>query len=122
LSERSGIRVELEISENFGRLPGEMETAVFRIVQECLTNIHRHSGSETAMIRLLRHANNISLELQDEGRGISVEKLAGIQAQRAGVGINGMRERVRHLKGVMNIQSNSNGTKVSVTLPIAATS
>jgi signal transduction histidine kinase len=122
LSDRSGLQIGLEISKEFGRLPGEMETALFRIVQECLTNIHRHSGSKTATIRLSRRADSVSLELQDAGRGISSEKLAGIQAQRSGVGVAGMRERVRHLKGVMDIQSDSCGTKVSVTLPITEAS
>jgi len=122
LSKRSGLTVELDVSQHFGRLPGEMETAVFRIVQECLTNIHRRSGSRTARIRLLRHANNVELEIQDEGKGMSIEKLAGIQAQASGVGVTGMRERVLQLKGVMEIQSNSHGTTVSVTLPIAGTS
>jgi len=120
LSERSGLRVELEISKQFGRLPVEMETTVFRIVQECLTNIHRHSGSETAKIRLLRHVNDVSLEIQDEGRGMSAEKLVWIQAQRSGVGVTGMRERVRQLNGTMEIESNSDGTKVSVTLPTSS--
>jgi signal transduction histidine kinase len=121
VSKRSGIHIEVEISEKFGRLPGEMETALFRVVQECLTNIHRHSGSKTATIQLLRHASGVSLVLQDAGNGIPVEKLAEIQAQRSGVGFAGMRERVRHLKGDLDIQSNPDGTRVSVTLSIAAT-
>jgi PAS domain S-box-containing protein len=122
LVERSGLKIELLIPKDFGRLPDDVEVAIFRIVQECLTNIHRHSGSETATIRLSNDGNDVSLEIQDEGKGISAEKLTDIQAQRSGVGIAGMRERVRHLNGVLNIQSNSDGTKVSVTLPIAATS
>ena len=122
LSDRGGLQIGLEISEEFGRLPGEIETALFRIVQECLTNIHRHSGSKTATIRLSRRADTVFLEVQDDGRGISSEKLAGIQAARSGVGVAGMRERVRHLKGVMNIQSDSCGTKVSVTLPVTEVS
>jgi two-component system NarL family sensor kinase len=121
LVERSGLKIELLIPKDFGRLPDDVEVAIFRIVQECLTNIHRHSGSETATIRLSNDGNNVSLEIQDEGKGISAEKLTDIQAQRSGVGIAGMRERVRHLNGVLNIQSNSDGTKVSVTLPTAAT-
>jgi PAS domain S-box-containing protein len=121
LMERSGLAIELSVSENFGRLPGEIEMAVFRVVQECLTNIHRHSGSKTATIRLSRNADIVSLEIQDAGKGISAEKLAGIQAQRSGVGITGMRERVRHFKGVMNIHSNGTGTTISVTIPMMAT-
>jgi PAS domain S-box-containing protein len=119
LSERSGMKVKVEISDNFGRLPGEMEMAVFRIVQECLTNIHRHAGSESATIRLLREAKRVTLEIRDEGKGMSAEKLAAIQAQRSGVGITGMRERVRHLKGTMDFQSNGNGTKILVRFPVS---
>ncbi len=124
LMERSGLSIELSISENFGRLPSDMELAVFRIVQECLTNIHRHSGSKTARIRLSRTAESVSLQIQDEGKGISAEKLARMESQRSGVGITGMRERVRHFRGVMDIQSNARGTKISVTcpVPISATS
>jgi PAS domain S-box-containing protein len=120
MAERSGLKVELEVTENFGRLPDEIELAVFRIVQECLTNIHRHADSANATIRLSRDANNVFVEAQDYGKGISAEKLAGIQGQRSGVGITGMRERVRHLGGSMNIESNENGTTISVTLPVTA--
>ena len=120
LTERSGLSIELEIPENFGRLSSEMEMAMFRILQECLTNIHRHSGSKTAAIRLARFTNQVSLEIQDTGTGMSAEKLAGIKAQRSGVGITGIRERVRQLKGILDIQSNPRGTKVAVLLPVAA--
>jgi PAS domain S-box-containing protein len=121
LRERTGLQITHNISENFGRLPAEIELAAFRVLQECLTNIHRHSESKTATIRLLRSAESVSLEIQDEGRGIPVEKLSGIQGQRSGVGIAGMRERVRHLGGGMSIQSNGSGTKISVTFPTRAT-
>jgi two-component system, NarL family, sensor kinase len=117
LTERSGLNIALEISEDFGRLPAEMELAVFRIVQECLTNIHRHSGSKTASIRLVHAGKSVLIDVEDQGRGIPAEKLAGIQGQRSGVGITGMRERVRHLKGVMEIRSHKGGTKISVKLP-----
>jgi PAS domain S-box-containing protein len=122
LMERSGLSIDLGIEENFGRLPSEMELALFRIVQESLTNIHRHSGSKTAMVRLSRNNGNVVLEIQDEGKGIPAEKLEGIRAQRSGVGITGMRERVRHFKGEMDIESNRKGTKIVVKLPIHATS
>jgi PAS domain S-box-containing protein len=122
LAERSGLKIELIIPKDFRRLPGDTEVAIFRIVQECLTNIHRHSSSKTATIRLSTDGDDVSLEIQDEGKGIPAEKLAGIQTQRSGVGISGMRERVRHLKGVMNVQSNSKGTKVSITIPITVIS
>jgi signal transduction histidine kinase len=92
--------------------------ALFRIVQECLTNIHRHSGSKKAIIRIVRKAETVSLDIQDEGKGIPAEKLVSIQGQSAGVGIAGIRERVRHLRGTVNIQSNPSGTTISVTLPV----
>ncbi len=121
LMERSGLSIDLNIAEDFGRLTGEMELAVFRIVQECLTNIHRHSGSKTATIRLSRNHKSVVVEIQDEGTGIPAEKMDGIHAQRSGVGITGMRERVRHLKGSMDIHSNGRGTKISIVLPVSTT-
>jgi PAS domain S-box-containing protein len=120
LTERSGLDIELAIPEDFGRLPTDMEVALFRIVQECLTNIHRHSGSKTATILFSRLTDRVCLEILDEGKGMPVGKLAGVRAQRAGVGITGMRERVRHLGGVMDIQSSGAGTKISVVLPVSA--
>jgi PAS domain S-box-containing protein len=118
LEGRSDLKIELCISDTFGRLPCEVEMALFRIVQECLTNIHRHSGSKKAIIRIGRKAESVSLDIQDEGKGIPAEKLVSIQGQNAGVGIAGIRERVRHLRGTVNIQSNPSGTTISVTLPV----
>jgi PAS domain S-box-containing protein len=118
LMERSGLSVDLDIAEDFGRLPNEMELTIFRIVQECLTNIHRHSGSKIAMVRLSRTAGEVALEIQDQGKGIPPEKLDGIRAQRSGVGITGMRERVRHFHGALQIHSNAKGTKISIALPL----
>lgn len=69
LTQRSGLEIDLSISENFGRLPREMELVVYRLVQECLTNIHRHSGSKNASIRLRREGQKISLEVQDKRQG-----------------------------------------------------
>jgi PAS domain S-box-containing protein len=122
LVERSDLKIELDIPEDFGRLPDELEVATFRIVQECVTNIHRHSGSKTATIRLSRNSENVSLEIQDSGTGIPVEKLEAIRTHRSGVGITGMRERIRRLQGNLDIQSNSTGTKISVTLPLMTNS
>jgi PAS domain S-box-containing protein len=120
LAERSGLNIQLDIPQDFGRLPSDVEVAIFRIVQECLTNIHRHSGGKTATIRLIRNASTVSLEIQDDGSGIPKDTLTAIRTQRSGVGMTGMRERVRQLGGNFDIQSNSNGTMVSVTLPLAA--
>jgi signal transduction histidine kinase len=119
LKDRSGIDAALIIPEDFGRLSGEMELAIFRVVQECLTNVHRHSGSTNALIRVGREGDRVFLEVEDNGTGMSPERLLRIQTQGSGVGIRGMRERVRQLNGHLDIQSNTNGTKVSVTFPAA---
>jgi PAS domain S-box-containing protein len=118
LTRRSGLNIVLDISTDFGRLPGAIEMAMFRIVQESLTNIHRHSGAKTATIRLAQEVSTAVLEIQDDGSGISKDTLAAILTQRSGVGMTGMRERVRHLKGKLDIQSDSTGTTISVRLPI----
>jgi PAS domain S-box-containing protein len=118
LAERGGLHVDLSIAKDFGRLSADLELALFRIVQESLTNIHRHSGSKTATIRFFRSAESVVLEIQDYGKGIPVEKLAAIKAQRTGVGITGMRERVRHFKGEMDIHSDGKGATISVILPV----
>ena len=114
LNERSGLDITLEIPEDFGRLSSEMELVIFRIVQECLTNVHRHSGSKLARIGLSRIGQIVSIEVQDEGKGIAPEKLLEIQSQGAGVGIRGMRERVIRYGGDLTIQSGSWGTKILV--------
>ena len=118
LAERSGLNIRLEIPEDFGRLPREMELVLFRLVQECLTNIHRHSDSKSAAITLLRSSKNVSIQIRDQGKGISPEKLAKIQSQGSGVGIRGMRERIRQFEGVMDIQSNGTGTAISFAFPL----
>jgi PAS domain S-box-containing protein len=118
LSERSGVEIQLEIAEDFGRLPRDLELVVFRVVQESLTNIHRHSGSKTARIRIAREAEAVSVEVQDEGGGMPPEKLAEIHSGRSGVGIRGMRERIRQFEGLMNIESSNSGTRIAVAIPI----
>jgi PAS domain S-box-containing protein len=118
LEERSGLDIDLQIPGNFGRLPSEMEVVIFRLVQECLTNIHRHSGSKTALIQLEREDNTIHVKVEDQGKGMSPERLAAIQSHGTGVGIRGMRERVRHLHGDLLIESDGSGTKICATLPL----
>lgn len=99
-AERSGIRVDLSIPSDFGRLPNDMEIAIFRIVQECLTNIHRHSGSSTATINVVTEDSRIVVRVQDEGKGIPRKRRQELNATgRTGVGFRGMRERVRQLCG-----------------------
>ncbi len=117
LAERSNLKIDLQVPDSFGRLPSEMELVIFRLVQECLTNIHRHSGSKTALIRIERKEGYVRVEVEDQGRGMSPERLAEIQSQGTGVGIRGMRERVRHFCGDLVVESNTSGTKVSATLP-----
>jgi PAS domain S-box-containing protein len=117
LTERSGLSVELNIPDNLGRLAPEVELAIFRLVQECLTNIHRHSGSKTAVIRIAREPDKIYAEVQDHGKGISPERLAEIQSHGVGVGITGMRERVRQSHGEVTIDSNVLGTTITAIFP-----
>ncbi|HEX4003976.1 MAG TPA: ATP-binding protein [Candidatus Acidoferrales bacterium] len=119
LEERSGLSIALAIPGNFGRLSHEMELAIFRIVQECLTNVHRHSGSKVAAIRIARDEDAVSLEVRDEGKGMSAEKLVEIQSRGAGVGIRGMRERVLQLGGEMRLRSDDRGTTILVRLPMS---
>ena len=118
LNERSEIAVTLDIREDFGRLPGDMELAIFRVVQECVTNIHRHSGSKTALIHVSRSPENIRVEIRDEGTGIPRERLAEIQAGVSGVGVRGMQERMREFGGAMNIESDGSGTCILVSIPV----
>ena len=118
LKERSGLQVELEVSDDFGRLSPQLELALFRVVQECLTNVHRHSGSKLASIRLWRDAESVLMEVQDYGAGIAAEQLLAIRTQRAGVGLTGMQERVRQFNGTLNIESEA-GVTVSVHIPLA---
>ena len=117
LGERSGISINLNIPDKLERLVPEVELAIFRLVQECLTNIHRHSGSKTAVIRIAREADKIYAEVQDHGKGMSQERLAEIQSRGVGVGIRGMRERVRQLHGELIVDSNALGTKITAIFP-----
>jgi signal transduction histidine kinase len=116
---RSKIKVALDLPEDFGRLPRESETAIFRVVQECLTNIHRHSGSPIARIRLRQRDDHVSVEIEDKGKGIPPEKQEEMNSSGApGVGIRGMRERLRQLGGALEFRSNGSGTLVTVELPL----
>lgn len=118
-AQRSHIQVELDCPDDFGRLPRDVETAMFRLVQESLTNIHRHSGSLAAKIRCRRTHERIVVEVEDHGTGIPAEKLAALASVGTpGVGLRGMRERVRQLGGDLEISSNSKGTTVAANLPV----
>jgi len=120
-SERSGISLELDLQAGFARLPQEAETALFRIVQESLSNIQRHSGSTTAMICLRSDTSRVNLEVMDQGRGIdkaTIEAGNG-KGPRLGVGILGMRERMKQLGGKLDIESKPSGTTVRATIPLS---
>jgi PAS domain S-box-containing protein len=118
-SQRTGIRVALESPPNLGRLPPEIETALFRITQEGLANVHLHSGSPCASIRIMLSENEVALEVEDEGSGqIPTAGKEHGQGVRFGVGIPGMRERAQQLGGRMEIDSGSAGTRVVVALPL----
>ncbi len=120
---RSKIKVALDLPEDFGRLPRESETAIFRVVQECLTNIHRHSESPIARIRLRQRDDQVRVEIEDKGKGIPPEKQKEMNSSGTpGVGIRGMRERLRQLGGTLEFKSNGSGTIVVVELPIAEAS
>ena len=118
-SERSKIKVELDIPSDFGRLPDDIEIAIFRIVQECLTNIHRHSGSVTATIGLYQKDDRLTVQVRDNGKGIPKERQRELlESGRAGIGFGGMRERLRQLDGALEIQSEGTGTTVIATLKV----
>jgi len=122
-AQRSNIQVGLDLSMDFGRLPKDLETAIFRTVQECLTNIHRHSESPTAEVRITRLDGDVRVEVEDNGKGIPPDKLDQLAAPGTpGVGIRGMRERIRQLGGTLEIDSKGKGTVMRASLPIAGTS
>jgi PAS domain S-box-containing protein len=121
LVERSELDITLDIEKEFGRLPHDMELAIFRLVQECLTNIHRHSDCKIASIRIVRDPDLLTIDIQDQGKGMSPARLAEIQSQGSGVGIRGIRERLRQFEGNLKIESGSSGTRILVTIPIPKT-
>jgi len=115
---RSGILVDLELPRNMARMPRDLETAIYRVVQECLTNIHRHSQSPVAAIRLSESDGKIVLEVSDHGKGMDPRKLSQIASSRApGVGLRGIRERIQNFQGDLEIASDAEGTRIKVTIP-----
>jgi len=118
-AQRSKIDVNLVVKPGFERLSPDLEITIFRVVQECLTNVHRHSGSRKAEVRLARRHGCIHLEVSDEGKGIPLDKQLDLNAPATlGVGFRGMRERIRQLGGTLQVHSTGNGTSVEATLPI----
>jgi PAS domain S-box-containing protein len=121
-AKRSGISVRLQAPPGSFRLPGEMELALFRVVQECLTNVHRHSHSPSVEVRIQAKSNAVLLEVADSGRGIppkvQAELLQG--SGKSGIGLSGIRERIAELHGNLDIDSDRNGTTIRVLVPAPA--
>jgi len=117
-TKRSNIKVDLILPENLGRLPDELELVTFRVIQESLTNVHRHSGSASAQIHITRSAKSLDFQIVDQGKGGAPGQQGDVSSARLGVGVRGMQERVRQFGGTLEIISNSEGTKVVVNLPL----
>jgi signal transduction histidine kinase len=118
-AQRSGIQITCDIAEDFPRLSHPVELAIFRVLQECLTNIHRHSKSARAEVSVRSTATEVSLRVRDFGNGIAPEVLQQFlnSGTNVGVGLAGMSERVRDQGGQLDIQSDSSGALISVTIP-----
>jgi signal transduction histidine kinase len=118
---RSGIRTSLDVPEDLGRLPEPVELALFRVLQESLTNVHRHSKSPRADVSLRMFQSEVVLRIRDYGRGIPSDVLDRFRRNRAhgGVGLAGMRERIHELGGRLEMDSDSHGTQILVKIPRA---
>jgi signal transduction histidine kinase len=113
--------VRVNVASGLGRLPEDVECALYRVVQESLANVHHHSGSSTAEINLARNPGGVTLDIADHGRGLEAARRSGGATVEVGVGISGMRERVRQLGGEFEVVSDQGGTLVRVVLPVPAT-
>jgi signal transduction histidine kinase len=118
-SQRSGINVRLDLAEGIPRFNRELETALFRIVQEGLTNVHRHSGGHKACVEVKIQDQQISTTITDDGHGMPEEVLRDVSRGQGGVGLMGMYERVKKLGGSIHIDSGDSGTTISAALPLA---
>jgi len=122
-TKRSGIKTTLEIAPKFGRTSRDLEVALFRVLQESLTNVHRHSGSPEATVRLASKNGIVTLQITDQGKGIQLEDSDrpgqdGLGA--TGVGLRGMKERISQLGGTLKVSSSRRGTAITVTVPLLA--
>ena len=121
-AKRSGINVRADIGNSRERLPQSVEIALFRVLQESLTNIHRHSGASDASVHFQHEVDAVVLEIRDFGKGIPEERLRlldGVTAE-TGVGLAGMRERLHELNGTLEIESDAHGTSMRATVPLYA--
>src|SRR5207237_9273275 len=119
LGQRSGIKVNLYVQQDLGRLPEKVEMGLFRVLQESVTNVHRHANSPALDIRLGRKSDQVTLEVRDYGRGIQVAQLKSYQETNTsgGVGLAGMRERIHELEGWLDVRSDK-GTIVTAKIPL----
>jgi signal transduction histidine kinase len=113
-AKRSSVDVTLEMPRDFGRLSGEKEIALFRVVQESLANVQQHSGSKTATVRISQSSAQVCVQVSDLGKGMSLER----SNSGSGTGIKGMRERLRQLGGALHVHSTGGGTLVTADLPV----
>jgi len=118
-AERSKIAATLALPTNLGRFPADVEMAIFRAVQESLTNIHRHSGSPSCSVKVMSGRDRLAVEIRDAGRGIPRERQSSWKSSGGGVGLRGMAERLRYLGGTLEVKSSEQGTTVLVSLPIS---
>jgi PAS domain S-box-containing protein len=120
--QRSGIKASLDVPSDLRRFRRDVETALFRVVQEALTNVHRHSGASAVHIRLEVDDEQVWLEVKDNGKGIPEERLHALESGSGnGVGLAGMRERIREFDGSLSIESSNSGTLLKVSVPMVAT-
>ena len=120
LTKRSGIETFLDVQPPaFPRLAPELETAVFRIIQEALTNVFRHSGAQNGWVTLKQQDSQLVITIRDDGKGIG-ESVAEFQYGSIGVGIGGMRQRVKEFGGVLRLENTNPGTCVKVTIPCSS--
>jgi signal transduction histidine kinase len=118
IAKRSGIKTSLEVQpQNFPRLAAELETAIFRIVQEGLTNVFRHSSASRSWVVLSREENRIVVMVRDDGKGLAVE-VVELRPDRIGVGLGGMRQRAMEFGGNFRVSNANPGTLVEVSIPI----
>jgi two-component system, NarL family, sensor kinase len=118
-AKRSGIKVTSDLAAERERLPSRVEIALFRVLQEALTNVHRHSGASQVNVSFQRRSETVILEVRDFGTGISAERLLRLRQGNAetGVGMAGMRERLNELNGTLEIESDHRGTGIRATVP-----
>src|SRR5262249_33197629 len=123
-AKRSAIAVTVDLPSTFGRLPQDAETALFRVIQEALINIHHHSESSTAHIRLQVDDHDLTLEVHDHGKGMPAEFVSELMsaAGAIGVGIAGMRERLQQFGGTLDIRSSEGGTVIRAHMPMPVAS